>query len=157
MVRVARVRIRVGKVGKPHGLEGAFVVEEGSEDPERFAEGVTLLVDGKPARVVESKRAGGRPVIRLDREAVRGAPIEVERDALPEPAEGEYYAFQLVGLEVEEEGGEKLGRVTEVTSGPANDVLELDTGLALPLVDACVRQVDLDGGRIVVQTGFTPG
>jgi len=147
----------VGKVGKPHGLEGAFVVEEGSEDPERFAEGVTLLVDGKPARVVESKRAGGRPVIRLDREAVRGAPIEVERDALPEPAEGEYYAFQLVGLEVEEEGGEKLGRVTEVTSGPANDVLELDTGLALPLVDACVRQVDLDGGRIVVQTGFTPG
>jgi len=157
VVRVARVRIRVGKVGKPHGLEGAFVVEEGSEDPERFAEGVTLLVDGKPARVVESKRAGGRPVIRLDREAVRGAPIEVERDALPEPAEGEYYAFQLVGLEVEEEGGEKLGRVTEVTSGPANDVLELDTGLALPLVDACVRQVDLDGGRIVVQTGFTPG
>jgi len=151
------VRIRVGKVGKPHGLEGAFVVEEGSEDPERFAEGVTLLVDGKPARVVESKRAGGRPVIRLDREAVRGAPIEVERDALPEPAEGEYYAFQLVGLEVEEEGGEKLGRVTEVTSGPANDVLELDTGIALPLVDACVRQVDLDGGRIVVQTGFTPG
>ena len=151
------MRIRVGKVGKPHGLEGAFVVEEGSEDPERFAEGVTLLVDGKPARVVESKRAGGRPVIRLDREAVRGAPIEVERDALPEPAEGEYYAFQLVGLEVEEEGGERLGRVTEVTSGPANDVLELDTGLALPLVDACVRQVDLDGGRIVVQTGFTPG
>ena len=151
------MRIRVGKVGKPHGLEGAFVVEEGSEDPERFAEGVTLLVDGKPARVVESKRAGGRPVIRLDREAVRGAPIEVERDALPEPAEGEYYAFQLVGLEVEEEGGEKRGHVTEVTSGPANDVLELDTGLALPLVDACVRQVDLDGGRIVVQTGFTPG
>ena len=151
------MRIRVGKVGKPHGLEGAFVVEEGSEDPERFAEGVTLLVDGKPARVVESKRAGGRPVIRLDREAVRGAPIEVERDALPEPAEGEYYAFQLVGLEVEEEGGEKLGRVTEVTSGPANDVLELDTGLALPLVDACVREVDLDAGRIVVRTGFTPG
>jgi ribosomal 30S subunit maturation factor RimM len=47
--------------------------------------------------------------------------------------------------------------VAEVSSGPANDVLELDTGLALPLVDACVREVDLDGGRIVVQTGFTPG
>jgi 16S rRNA processing protein RimM len=151
------VRIRVGRVGKPHGLEGAFVVEQGSEDPERFAEGVTLLVDGEPALVVESKRAGCRPVIRLDREVARGAPIEVERDALPETAEGEYYAFQLVGLDVEEEGGEKLGRVTEVTSGPANDVLELDTGLALPLVDACVREVDLDGGRIVVQTGFTPG
>jgi 16S rRNA processing protein RimM len=76
---------------------------------------------------------------------------------LPEPEEGEYYAFQLVGLEVEEVGGERLGRVTEVSSGPANDVLELDTGLALPLVDACVQEVDLDAGRIVVQTGFTDG
>jgi 16S rRNA processing protein RimM len=150
------MRIRVGKVGKPHGLEGAFFVEEGSDDPERFAKGVTLLVDGQPARVVESKRAGGRPVIRLEREAARGAAIEVERDELPEPAEGEYYAFQLIGLEVEEEGGGKLGRVTEITSGPANDVLELDTGLALPLVDACVRKVDLSGGRILVQSGFTP-
>ena len=151
------MRVRVGKVGKPHGLEGAFVVEEASEDPERFAEGATLLVGGEPARIVESKRAAGRPVIRLDRETERGAAIELDRRDLPEPEEGEYYAFQLVGLEVEEVGGESLGRVTEVSSGPANDVLELDTGLALPLVDACVQQVDLDAGRIVIQTGFTDG
>jgi 16S rRNA processing protein RimM len=151
------VRVRIGKVGKPHGLEGAFVVEEASEDPERFAEGATLLVGGEPARIVESKRAGGRPVIRLDRETERGAAIELDRSDLPEPEEGEYYAFQLVGLEVEEVGGESLGRVKEVSSGAANDVLELDTGLALPLVDACVQQVDLDAGRIVVQTGFTDG
>jgi 16S rRNA processing protein RimM len=151
------MRVRVGKVGKPHGLEGAFVVEEASEDPERFAKGATLLVEGEAARVVESKHAGGRPVIRLDREVPRGTALELDRDELPEPAEGEYYAFQLVGLDVEEEDGAKLGRVAEVSSGPANDVLELDTGLALPLVDACVREVDLDGGRIVVRTGFTPG
>ena len=151
------MRVQVGKVGKPHGLDGAFVVEQASEDPERFAEGATLLVGGDPARIVESKRAGGRPVIRLDREAARGEAIELDRDDLPEPEEGEYYAFQLVGLEVEELGGEKLGRVTEVSSGPANDVLELDTGLALPLVDACVQEVDLVAGRIVVQPGFTGG
>jgi 16S rRNA processing protein RimM len=148
------VRIQVGRVGKPHGLEGAFVVEEASEDPERFAKGVSLLVGGDPARVVESKRAGGRPVIRLDRDVERGSPIEVERSDLPEPEENEYYAFQLVGLEVEDVGGSTLGRVTEVTSGPANDVLELDTGLALPLVDACVQEVDLDAGRILVNPGF---
>jgi len=151
------MKVQVGKVGKPHGLEGAFVVEQASEDPARFAEGATLLVGGEPARIVESKRAGGRPVIRLDREAERGEAIELERDQLPEPGEGEYYAFQLVGLEVEETGGKKLGRVTEVSSGPANDVLELDTGLALPLVDACVQEVDLVAGRIVVQPGFTDG
>jgi 16S rRNA processing protein RimM len=149
------VRVQVGKVGRPHGLDGAFVVEEASDDPDRFAVGVTLLVDGEPAQIVESKRAGGRPVIRFDRDVTRGAPLEVERTDLPEPEENEYYAFQLVGLEVEEAGGRKLGRVTEVSTGPANDVLELDTGLALPLVDACVQKVDLDTGRILVQPGFS--
>jgi 16S rRNA processing protein RimM len=148
------VRIQVGKVGKPHGLDGAFVVEAASDDPERFAAGATLLVGGESARVVESKRAGGRPVIRVDRDVERGAPIEIERSDLPQPDEGEYYAFQLVGLEVEEAGGQRLGRVEEVSSGPANDVLELDTGLALPLVDACVQEVDLEQGRILVKPGF---
>jgi 16S rRNA processing protein RimM len=151
------LRIKVGRVGKPHGLAGAFVVEDASEDPERFAVGVTILVGGQPAEVVESKRAGGRPVIRLDRDAERGDAIEVERRDLPPTEEGSYYAFQLVGLEVQEEGGAILGRVAEITTNPANDVLELDTGLALPLVDACVQEVDLAAGRILVQPGFTPG
>jgi 16S rRNA processing protein RimM len=148
------VRVQVGKVGKPHGLDGAFVVEEASDDPDRFAVGATLLVGGESACVVESKRAGGRPVILVDRDVERGAPIEIELSDLPPPDEGEYYAFQLVGLEVEEAAGQKLGRVTEVSSGPANDVLELDTGLALPLVDACVQEVDLERGRILVKPGF---
>lgn len=142
-------------MGKPHGLQGAFVVENASEDSERFAVGTTLLVGGRAAEVVESKLAGGRPVIRLDAEVERGAEIEVERRDLPPPEEGAYYEFQLVGLEVHEQGGAMLGRVVEISSNPANDVLELDTGLALPLVDACVRKVDLAAGRIIVQPGFT--
>ncbi len=150
------MRVQVGRVGKPHGLAGAFFVEQASDDPDRFTVGATLLVAGEPTEVVESKRAGGRPVIRLDREVDRGAAIEVERSALPEPDEDEYYAFQLVGLEVQEEGGAILGRVVEISTNPANDVLELDTGLALPLVDACVQEVDLAAGRILVQSGFAP-
>ena len=149
--------VPVGRVGRPHGLDGSFVVEGASEDPERFAVGARLVAGEDPAAVVASKRAGGRIVLRLDRAVERGTVLAVPRDELPPAEDGGYYVFELVGLEVEEEGGERLGRVTEVTSGPANDVLELDTGLALPLVDACVREVDLDAGRIVVQTGFTPG
>ena len=82
--------------------------------------------------------------------------LEVPREALPPPAADSYYVFQLVGLEVVEEGGEPLGRVEDVAPGVANDVLELDSGLALPLVDACVREVDLETGRIVVARGFAP-
>jgi len=74
--------VRVGRVGKPHGLDGSFFVEHGSEDEERFAVGATLHVDGEPAKVVGSKRSRGRPVIRLDRRVERGAKLAVPRDAL---------------------------------------------------------------------------
>jgi 16S rRNA processing protein RimM len=146
--------VRVGRVGKPHGRDGSFFVEGGSEDEARFAVGATLHVDGEPAEVVASKRSGGRPVIRLDREAPRGAELAVGRDELPPPGEDEYYEFQLVGLTVEEEGGRTLGRVAAVLPGPANDVLELDSGALLPLVGACVLQVDLEAARILVAQGF---
>jgi 16S rRNA processing protein RimM len=146
----------VGRVGRPHGLEGAFVVEDASEDPDRFEPGTTLLVDGEPAEVVERKRAGNRLVVRLDRPVARGTELRITRAELPEPEPDAYYVFQLVGLEVEEEGGRQLGTVVEVAPGVANDVLELDSGLSLPMVGACVREVDFERRRIVVARGFTP-
>ena len=146
--------VPVGRVGRPHGLDGSFVVEEASAAPERFAVGATLDAGGRTARVVASKLAGGRRVIRLDVPVERGAALAVPRSALPKPPEGTYYVFQLVGLRVEEEDGRALGVVVDVVAGIANDVLELDTGLDLPLVEACVRAVDIGGGRIVVSRGF---
>jgi 16S rRNA processing protein RimM len=146
----------VGRVGRPHGLDGAFVVEDASDDPGRFAPGSRVWVDRRPATVAEYKRAGNRLVIRLDRGAPRGSALELPRSELPPAKEGSYYVFQLVGLSVEEEGGRALGGVQDVTAGPANDVLVLDTGVALPLVEDCVRSVDLDRRRIVVAPGFAP-
>jgi 16S rRNA processing protein RimM len=146
--------VRVGRVGRPHGLDGSFVVEGASQDPERFAPGASLLVDGRPATVVERKRPGGRVVVRLDVPVARGAVLQVPRASLPTLEEDAYYVFELVGLAVEEEGGRLLGTVADVLPRPANDVLELDTGVVLPLVEDCVRSVDVAGGRIVVAPGF---
>jgi 16S rRNA processing protein RimM len=147
--------VPIGRVGRPHGLDGSFFVEGASEREGAFARGAVVHVDGEPAEIVASKRGSqGRPVIRLDRTVPRGATLAVPRESLPELPSDEYYAFQLVGLAVEEEGGRMLGHVREVLDYPANDVLELDSGVSLPLVEACVRQVDLDRGRIVVAAGF---
>jgi 16S rRNA processing protein RimM len=148
--------VTIGRVGRPHGLDGSFVVENASEDPERFALGASVLLDGEQAEVVESKRAGGRLVIRLNRPAERGSELQIRRAELPDPEVGSYYVFQLVGLDVAEEDGRRLGRVMDVAPGVANDVLELDSGLALPLVEACVREVDLEQRRILVAPGFAP-
>jgi 16S rRNA processing protein RimM len=146
--------VEVGRVGRPHGRDGSFVVEDASEDPRRFEVGATLWIGDAAAKVEASKRAGGRPVIRLNREVPRGAPLLVQVADLPAPEDDSYYVFQLIGLPVEEEGGRRLGCVRQVEPGVANDVLELDTGLSLPLHEACVLDVDVQGGRIVVARGF---
>jgi 16S rRNA processing protein RimM len=149
-------RVVVGRVGRPHGVDGSFFVEGASEDPARFARGATLLVDGEPAEVVVAKRgSGGRPVIRLDRDVSRGAALEVERASLPPTEDGEYYVFELVGLDVVEEGGRVLGKVSAVDPGVANDVLALENGVLLPLVEECVLDIDVEAGRILVAPGFS--
>ena len=147
--------VTVGKVGRPHGTDGAFVVEGGSRDPRRFAVGASVLVDGVPATVVVSRRVGkGRLAIRLDRPVERGADLTVRREDLGELEEGAFYVADLVGLEVVEQGGAKLGVVRDVLPGPANDALELEGGRLLPLVEDCVLEVDLAAGRVLVAVGF---
>ena len=146
--------VPVGRVGRPHGLDGSFVVEGASDDPERFAVGALLMAGEEPAAVVASKRAGSRVIVRLDRPVERGTVLAVPRNELPPVEDGGYYVFELVGLEVEEQGGRLLGVVRDVAPGVANDVLELDTGHALPLVSQCVLEVDLERRRILVARGF---
>ena len=146
--------VGIGRVGRPHGVDGAFVVEGGSEDPARFEVGAKLLVDGEPATVVVSRRIGkGRRAIKLDRPAARGAELTVARTDLPSLKPGAYYVADLVGLWVEN-GGTLLGVVVDVLPAPANDNLELDSGLLVPLVEDAVVEVDLEGRRIVLNAGF---
>jgi 16S rRNA processing protein RimM len=80
--------------------------------------------------------------------------LEVPRSELEPTGDDEYYVFELIGLKVEEEGGAELGTVTDVLPGVANDVLQLDSGLSLPMVEDCIRAVDLAEGRILIAPGF---
>ena len=148
--------VPVGRVGRPHGTDGAFVVEGASTDDSRFAAGARLLVDGEEAAVVLTRRiGGGRRAIKLDRAVVRGAELSVRRSALPALPVDAYYVADLVGLTVLDEDGVPVGVVDDVLPGPANDALELDSGLLLPLVEECVREIDLEGRRILLNPGFT--
>jgi 16S rRNA processing protein RimM len=148
------VRVRIGKVGRPHGIDGAFFVEQPSDDRRWWRTGASFLAGGTRVEVVAHRTSSGRPVIKVEPPVERGALLEVDRDELPPTEEDEYYAFELVGLAVLEEGGRELGTVRAITPGVANDVLELDSGALLPMVDDCVRTIDLAAGRIVVAQGF---
>jgi 16S rRNA processing protein RimM len=148
------VRVQIGKVGRPHGIDGGFFVEQPSEDDRWWKTGARFFAGGGEVEVVAHRRSSGRPVIKVEPSVERGTVLEVERDQLPPTGEDEYYAFELVGLEVVEESGRSLGTVKTVTPGVANDVLELDGDVLLPMVEDCILRVDLDGRRIVVADGF---
>ena len=148
------MKVRIGRVGRPHGLDGAFVVEDASTDERWWQVGARFQAGGDPVEVVGARRASGRPVVKLDRDVERGALLEVDHAELPPTDEDEYYAFELVGLEVVEEGGRPLGTVKAVIPGVANDVLDLGGDVLLPIVEDCILRVDLAAGLIEVAAGF---
>ena len=148
------MKVVIGKVGRPHGIDGAFFVERPSDDPRWWKTGARFLAGGRPVEVVAHRTSSGRPVIKVEPPVERGTLLEVEREELPPTEPDEYYAFELVGVPVVEEGGRALGTVKAVEPGVANDVLELDSGVLLPMVEECVLRVDLDAPLIEVAKGF---
>lgn len=81
--------------------------------------------------------------------------VEVQRDALPELDDGEFYVADLVGMSVEDEDGTVLGTLADVVSGE-RDIWVVDTdageGFLLPGPDT-VRRVDAEAGVVVVARG----
>jgi 16S rRNA processing protein RimM len=169
----------IGRIVRPHALKGEVVVESLSDFPDRFAALETVVLLGREAdgtaadapadpaprevRVTGVKQHRQGAILALEgvttpegATALRGTLIGVPRgEAVPlEP--GEYYAFQLVGLEVVTTTGESLGRLREVLHYPANDVYEVwDEGrgreVLLPATAEVIRQVDLERGVMIVQ------
>jgi len=141
--------VTAGRVGKAHGRDGSFYVQ----DPDHPLEEGTTVVLGSGTHTVE-RRAGDddRPLIRLsgigDRDALkplRGELLRVDEEL----DEGEWLAGALVGCEVP-----GLGRVSRILAGPSCDVLELDDGTLVPLVSDAIVSIDPDNGRIEVRLEF---
>ncbi len=153
----------VGRVGRPHGLGGEVTVQVRTDFPEqRFAPGAAL--DGGAGRslTVETVRPHrGALLVRFagvgDRAAAAelcGLVLTVEATELPDLNDpDEFYDHQLEGLVAVGPDGAPLGTVREVVHAPAGDLLVLatDRGEALvPFVRAIVPEVDLAGGRVVL-------
>jgi 16S rRNA processing protein RimM len=90
-------------------------------------------------------------------EALMGLDVAVLRQEMPEAEEDEYYWDDLVGLDVVNLAGETLGRVAGLLETGANDVLQVRDGdreRLIPFVEAVVKEVDLEAGRLLVDWGL---
>lgn len=152
----------VGRVGPPHGLHGAVVVQPFTDAPdERFADGAALHTGGGSLTVAESHWHGNRLLVRFDgvsdragAERLRGTELQVpaaSRPALDDP--DDFYDTDLIGLAASTVDGRPLGPVREVIHSPAADylVVRVDGRECLvPFVAAVVPTVDVAGGRVVI-------
>jgi 16S rRNA processing protein RimM len=147
-------------VRAPFGLLGEVTVEPLTDFPERFDPGARLWAAGREYRVYSARPHRGGLLVQLanvqSRESagkLRGLLLEVPEETLAPLEEGQYYRFQIVGLEAFDAGGHSLGRIAEVLETGANDVYVVrndDGDLLVPAIDSAVREVDVAGGRIVL-------
>lgn len=157
--------ISVGIIGRAHGIRGEVTVDVRTDLPEeRFATGAVLRTDpGQRALTVQRSRwHKGRLLVQFDgvadrtaAEALRGMSLQVEIDDDETPTDpDEYFDHQLTGLRVVTADGADAGEVTGVLHGPNQDVLTVKrpdgTDALIPFVAQIVPEVDVAGGRVVV-------
>lgn len=156
--------LAVGRVIKPHGVNGEVRVEPMTDQPERFGWLKAIFVgEDKPRRVgvVSARRHGDFVLLKLDgyptrteAELLRNELLQVPEDEAIPLEEGEYFLHQLLGLQVVTESGQNLGRLTEVLETGANNVFIIDGPggeLLVPDIPDVVLEVDVAGGRVVIR------
>jgi 16S rRNA processing protein RimM len=162
--RKAGERVLVGRFGAPHGVRGEIRLQSFTADPQAIAD-YSPLHDSSGARsfVIRSVRPQGKDMLvaRIDgvgdresAEALRGVELYVDRAALPEPEDDEFYLADLEGLRAETAAGVVLGRVVAIHNFGAGDILEIrpaeGESLLFPFTKSVVPVVDVAGGRIVI-------
>ena len=153
--------VTVGKVLSAHGPSGGVRIEVLSDVSDRFNPGKVVQVSSKSYRISQSKPIRtGQMVLNLQglhtREAARllvGHSVTVPATEAPQLSDGEFFYFQLLGLQVVTDEGEDLGHLTDIMETGSNDVYVV-TGqgkeLLLPALADVVKEVKLDQGVMVV-------
>lgn len=156
--------LQVGTITSTHGLHGEVKVFPTTDDPRRYDDLTRVWIeeggDKKPLDVEKVRYFKQFVIVKfreLDSiESVGGLVkknLYVTRDQAVELEENEYFIADLIGLDVNEENGERLGRLTDVISTGANDVYVVtgeDREILVPAIRQCILEVNLQAGRMTV-------
>ena len=155
----------VGKIVRSHGLSGDLKVQPLTDNPDRFGPGKKVLVQFRDQEfevVVDRVRPlrdhlliafteyGSRSQV----EPWVGGWILVPEDELPDLPDGQYYHFQIVGMQVfDQESGEPLGEIAEILSTGSNDVYVVRSGdkeRLIPATQEIIQEIDIRQNRMMV-------
>ncbi len=153
--------ITIGQVLAPWGIKGKVRVEVVTDFPQRFAPSSQIYINRKPMTIASTQWHKGKAIVKLDTidsieqaEKLQGQTIEIHHSQLQPLPEGQYYHFQLIGLEVWTTQGELLGKISQILTAESNDNYAVHGAkgeILIPAIEDIVKSVDLDNGRITIE------
>ena len=153
--------LTIGQILAPWGVKGKLKVKVITDFPQRFAPSSKIYINRQPMTIDSTEQHKGKVIIKLNQidtieaaQRLRGQPIEIHHSQLYPLPEGQYYHFQLIGLEVWTTQGELLGNITEILTAESNDnyVVSGDKGeILIPAIEDVVKSIDLDSRRITIE------
>ena len=153
--------ITIGEIIGVWGASGKVKVAVATDFSQRFASSATVHINQRPMIIESTEWHKGKAIIKLDAidsvghaEQLRGQRVEIHRSQVYPLPEGQYYHFQLVGLEIWTTTGELVGSITEVLTGKSNDSYVVGGAkgeVLIPAIDDVVKSIDLDTGRMTIE------
>ena len=159
-------RVIVGRVRRPHGVHGEVSISVLTDVEDRLSPGARVhlvLADGRSreVRIAAARQTGGKAIVRFDGfesrndvEQLRAAQLEIDRSRVPDPPQGTYFFFELMGCECYDADVGKLGRVCGILEDGGGLILEIERTerkLLVPFVEAYLKNVDILNRRIEMQ------
>jgi len=153
--------ITIGRILTTWGVKGKLKVKLETDFPQRFAPSSKVYINRQPMTIDSAEWHGDKLVIKLntidsieDARKLRGKTVEIHRNQVHPLPEGQYYYFQLIGLEVWTTQGELLGSITEIITTGSNDnyvVRGAKGEILIPAIEDVVKSIDLDKGCLVIE------
>jgi len=151
----------VGRILAPWGIRGEVKVEVATDFPERFAPQKVVYLNARPLEIESCRPHKQHLVVKLatidsveDAERLRGQDLTIPSSELSRLPEGQYYTFQIIGLDVLTTEGQYLGQVTDIMTTASNDVyiVEGEGGeILIPAIEDVVKSIDLEEGKIIIE------
>lgn len=155
----------VGRIVKPHGIRGEVAVKSLTERPDlRFWPGSKLYIGADDSSLQKVVIGSVRPfkkgylvvfenfVDRNEAEKIRGWSVYILRRDAAKPEKNAFYHHELIGLTIEDNNGNELGRVCAILELEAYDLLEVErsggSNYYIPVVDEFIHEMDPVAGRV---------
>lgn len=155
----------MGKIIRPHGLEGAMRVQSYAESHQSFLRAGTVILKVDKGEFHEFKVLSIRPHKRIllmklkgfrsfeEAERFRGAEVFIKKDFVRNPDRNEYYWYEIIGLKVYLSSGRYIGTITDIIPTGSNDIYisrDGESEVLIPATHDVVKEIDLEEKRMII-------